>query len=77
MRFYVKCVQCGRVTGVQCIEPVSTTSEEFETHETAVHLSGYIVNCPACSPQQSLRHSPDSVRSEVAAILTEADRLSA
>ena len=76
MRFYVKCVHCGRVAGAQFIEPVSTNTEE-ESLELDIHLSGYIVKCPVCSAQQSLRNPPASVRAKVASILTGAIRLSA
>ena len=77
MHFYVKCVQCGRVAGVQFIELVSTNSEEKETLEQAIHLGGYVVNCPGCSQQRRLGNPSASVRTEVAAILTEASRLTA
>ena len=73
MRFYVKCVQCGRVAGVQFTKPASMNTEEEESPEQNIHLDGYIVNCPACSQRRTLRNPPASVRMEVAAILTESE----
>jgi hypothetical protein len=69
MRYYVKCVQCGRVAGVQFTKLASINTEEEETPEENIHLDGYIVKCPACC-QHRLRNPPASVRMEIAAILT-------
>jgi len=76
MRFHVKCVQCGRVAGVRFTEPVSTNTGG-ESLEPDIGLGGYTITCPACSRQQGLLNPLASVRTEVAAILTEAKRLSA
>ena len=76
MRFYVKCVHCGRVAGAEFIDPESKNSE-VESLELAAPLSGYIVKCPGCSEQQRQRNPPAAVRTEVASILTAAIRRSA
>ena len=77
MRFYLKCVQCGRVAGVRFIEPVSKDTVEEESLEQDIRLGGYIVKCPACGEQRRPQNPPASVRTEVAAILTDAMRASA
>jgi hypothetical protein len=70
MRFYVKCVRCGRIAGVSFIEPVSTTEEELL--EQPLCLGGYAIKCPACAQRRQPENPLPLVRSAVAASLTEA-----
>ena len=58
MLFYVKCVQCGRVAGVQFTKPVSMNTEEEETPEHNIHLDGYIVKCPGAASSERCETHP-------------------
>jgi hypothetical protein len=75
MRFHVKCVRCGHVAGIRFIESASTHPAEEESTEQDPPLSGYTIECPACSGRLQPPIPAPHMRAEVAAKLTEATPL--